>query len=80
MSNEKIIRAWTDPEYRLSLSDSERALMPSNPAGVIELTDADLGAAGGVTQVQTPGKFCTSPCTTSLACPSRCGQKPPALF
>jgi mersacidin/lichenicidin family type 2 lantibiotic len=38
-----VIRAWRDEEYRSSLSDAERAHVPSSPAGAIELDDADLG-------------------------------------
>jgi mersacidin/lichenicidin family type 2 lantibiotic len=72
MSKERTIRAWKDPEFRLSLSDSERATMPAHPAGLIELSDTDLDAAGGDAN-KTPGKFCTSPCSTSLACPTHCG-------
>ena len=40
-----IIRAWKDPEYRDSLSEEELVSLPSNPAGMIELSDAELGAA-----------------------------------
>ena len=40
MTHLDIIRAWKDEEYRLSLSEAERALLPANPAGLIELTDA----------------------------------------
>jgi hypothetical protein len=29
------------------LSEAERALLPEHPAGLIELADADLNAAGG---------------------------------
>ena len=47
MSNRKIIRAWKDEAYRLSLSEAERAVLPEHPAGLVELTDADLGAAAG---------------------------------
>ena len=46
MSHIDIIRAWKDEEYRLSLSDAERATLPDHPAGLIELSDADLNAAG----------------------------------
>ncbi len=48
MSTQDIIRAWKDADYRASLSDAQRAALPDNPAGPIELTDADLGnvAAG----------------------------------
>jgi mersacidin/lichenicidin family type 2 lantibiotic len=47
MSHLNIIRAWKDAEYRHSLSVAEQALLPEHPAGVIELTDADLDAVEG---------------------------------
>ncbi len=47
MSNSNVIRAWKDPAYRNSLSPGERAALPSNPAGMIELSDADLGKVSG---------------------------------
>jgi mersacidin/lichenicidin family type 2 lantibiotic len=47
-----IIRAWKDEEYRMSLSDEERSLLPDNPAGPVELSDADLDSVvGGVTGI-----------------------------
>ena len=42
MSTLDIIRAWKDEEYRLSLDE-----MPAHPAGLIELTDADLDLVAG---------------------------------
>jgi mersacidin/lichenicidin family type 2 lantibiotic len=42
-----IVRAWKDASYRNSLSEEELALLPSNPAGEIELTDADLETITG---------------------------------
>ena len=49
MCNADVIRAWKDEEYRLSLSADERAMLPANPAGAIELSDAEVGLiAGGV--------------------------------
>jgi len=50
MSKLDIVRAWKDEEYCDSLSDTQRASLPQNPAGVIELTDAQLSAAGGGNQ------------------------------
>ncbi|EDX76037.1 hypothetical protein MC7420_5471 [Coleofasciculus chthonoplastes PCC 7420] len=47
MSNLDIIRAWKDEEYRNSLSDEQRAQLPENPAGMIELSDEDMGAISG---------------------------------
>src|SRR5262249_18454389 len=49
MSKTSIIRAWKDREYRESLREAERALLPGNPAGLIELTEAELKAAAGGT-------------------------------
>jgi mersacidin/lichenicidin family type 2 lantibiotic len=42
MSRQEIIRAWKDAEFRANLSDAQRAMLPANPAGCIELTDSDL--------------------------------------
>jgi mersacidin/lichenicidin family type 2 lantibiotic len=47
MSVENIIRAWKDEHFRNSLSDAERALLPDNPAGLIDLTAAELDAVVG---------------------------------
>ena len=85
MSHLDIIRAWKDDEYRLSLSEAERAQLPEHPAGLIELEDEALGAvAGGFTSFwgckpppHTQEEYCTTPCTTSLACPNDCGVEPP---
>jgi mersacidin/lichenicidin family type 2 lantibiotic len=50
MSIEKIIRAWKDEDFRQSLSAAERALLPEHPAGLIDLTAAELDTltAGGM--------------------------------
>ncbi len=32
-----IVRAWKDEEYRASLSAEERALLPENPAGQVQV-------------------------------------------
>jgi len=47
MSKDTIIRAWKDPAYRNGLSQGERAALPANPAGSIEISDADLGKVAG---------------------------------
>ncbi|MFN2203303.1 MAG: mersacidin/lichenicidin family type 2 lantibiotic [Caldilineaceae bacterium] len=47
MLRETIIRAWKDPEFRMELSAAERAALPENPAGSIELTDEELEIAVG---------------------------------
>lgn len=64
MSQENIIRAWKDASFRNSLSEKERALLPEHPAGLIELTDAELGFAAG-------GRYCIS-CEMCTKIPSGC--------
>ena len=62
MPNIDIIRAWKDEEYRLSLTEEERALLPEHPAGLIELEDEEMNhvlGAGG-----THGN-CTGYCTVT---------------
>jgi mersacidin/lichenicidin family type 2 lantibiotic len=72
MSNRRTIRAWKDEDFRLSLSEAERASLPQNPAAPIELSGAELGAVGGgiiftfkactlfwpPTAICTPGPHC----------------------
>ena len=62
MSNNKVVRACKDPAYRNSLSEGERASLPANPAGSIEISDADLGKVAGRLAFQVvnhTGGFCT---------------------
>jgi mersacidin/lichenicidin family type 2 lantibiotic len=47
MKNIDIARALKDAEYRSTLTAEERALLPVNAAGVVELSDADLLAVSG---------------------------------
>jgi mersacidin/lichenicidin family type 2 lantibiotic len=57
MSRSQIIRAWKDQEYRRSLSNAERAVLPAHPAGTVEdLTDAELGAVVGRQKNSYPNK------------------------
>jgi mersacidin/lichenicidin family type 2 lantibiotic len=65
MSVQKIVRAWEDPEYRHSLSAAERAGVPENPAGGIELTDAELGQVLGGAQSGASVGCNTKTCVTT---------------
>jgi mersacidin/lichenicidin family type 2 lantibiotic len=47
VSKVDIVRAWKDEEYRLSLTEQERALLPENPAGLIELDNDEMRAVLG---------------------------------
>ncbi|MBI5928042.1 MAG: mersacidin/lichenicidin family type 2 lantibiotic [Chloroflexi bacterium] len=52
MSNVDVVRAWKDAEYRNSLTAEQRASLPENPAGLVELDDAMLDASvGGGTEL-----------------------------
>lgn len=62
MSNVDIIRAWKDEDYRASLSDDQKALLPENPVGLIELSDEDLSSVSGGC---TP---CGNPLHTRIGC------------
>ena len=42
-----IIRAWKDEAYRQSLSVEQLSTLPANPAGELELSEADLAAVYG---------------------------------
>ena len=53
MSKIDVIRAWKDAEYRNSLSAAERAQLPENPAGLIEVGQAELVAIDGGTGTMT---------------------------
>ncbi len=71
MSNSNIIRAWKDPVYRNSLSERERAALPPNPAGAIEISDADLGkvVGGGLGPIDN-SIGCSFGCPSYFACPT----------
>jgi mersacidin/lichenicidin family type 2 lantibiotic len=59
MTKLDIIRGWKDEDYRCSLSESDRALLPQDPAGVAELSDWQLsGAEGGTITVTITLPIC----------------------
>ena len=70
MSSQNIVRAWKDAAFRNGLTEAERAALPPNPAGVVELSDADLGKVSGgflfSRWVCTP--ICTRVCTQGSYC------------
>lgn len=55
MSSLDIIRAWKDEDYRLSLSDSQRALLPDSPVGLVELSDVDMSLLAGGSDSHSSG-------------------------
>jgi mersacidin/lichenicidin family type 2 lantibiotic len=53
MSTEKIIQSWKDENFRNSLSQKQRELLPEHPAGLLELTDAELENISGARPTTT---------------------------
>ncbi|MBV9258801.1 MAG: mersacidin/lichenicidin family type 2 lantibiotic [Ktedonobacteraceae bacterium] len=54
--NSNIVRAWKDEFYRQSLSEEERAQLPENPVGELELTDAELESVFAAAGYDEPGE------------------------
>ena len=60
MAENDVVRAWKNPIFRASLSSEELSSFPSNPAGIVALTDDQLKEASGVGGViVTTFKTCT---------------------
>ena len=79
MSNNDIIRAWKDEEYRNSLSAERRSQLPENPSGKIELSegkielsDEELESLSGGMRAQPDD---TTTGTGSQASPCQCQGK-----
>lgn len=70
MSKQDIIRAWKDEEYRNSLSEAQRAELPDNPAGAIELPDDELenAAAAGTPAIVSAATAVTVAASCSPTC------------
>lgn len=47
MSKTNVVLAWKDAEYRMSLSPDQLAEVPAHPAGMVELSDAELSQVAG---------------------------------
>lgn len=72
MSKLDIVRAWKDEEYCESLSVAQRAQVPENPAGIIELSDPDMAQVEGGTITFDPimcGSYITVCTYDPLWCP-----------
>jgi len=56
-----VVRAWKDAGYRETLTAEEQSLVPTSPAGMMELTDEDLEfVVGGLAeQTGTGGVGCS---------------------
>ncbi|MDJ0570860.1 MAG: mersacidin/lichenicidin family type 2 lantibiotic [Pleurocapsa sp. MO_192.B19] len=61
MSQQDIIRAWKDKEFRNSLNEEQRSQLPENPAGILDMSDESLETifGGARTGAGTGGNCCT---------------------
>ena len=66
MSNNEIIRAWKDPEYRENLTKESRSQLPDNPAGVIEILDKKAQTLVGGKFTDKLTKFTKHPTCTIM--------------
>lgn len=62
-----IVRAWKDEVYRASLSPEEQTMLPENPAGALELSDAELEVTYGAKIGPNVGGNVSGGCTLSDA-------------
>jgi mersacidin/lichenicidin family type 2 lantibiotic len=73
-----VVRAWKDEEYLNSLSEEEKALVPANPVGIVEISEEDLSVVlGGVIAAECGTQTGTGTGTTSgndkcLGCSCSC--------
>jgi mersacidin/lichenicidin family type 2 lantibiotic len=47
MNVKNVVKAWRNPAFRSTLSATELAQLPGNPAGMIELSGTALDAVAG---------------------------------
>lgn len=47
MKKSDIVRAWRDEEFRLSLTEEQRAQLPESPAGILDIAEENLRSAAG---------------------------------
>jgi len=57
ISGKDVIRAWKDAEYRESLSVEDRAALPNHPAGLVDLSDAELEMVRGAIEANPRQSF-----------------------
>jgi mersacidin/lichenicidin family type 2 lantibiotic len=76
--HDHVINAWKSERYRTSLSDAERDQLPVHPAGIVDLTDEELGDVAGGTDFTftcTSGSVCISvivSCVFTCGCTNGC--------
>jgi mersacidin/lichenicidin family type 2 lantibiotic len=67
MSHNNFSDAWTDIDYRPSLSETEWAVLQERPAGMLELAEEDLANAMGGFKDKIPDSV--GPVAPDTGCP-----------
>ena len=62
----KTTQAWKNEDFRLSLTEGERAQLPANPAGIVELTDEALDSLISGGMADQAESCCWSSCNANL--------------
>jgi mersacidin/lichenicidin family type 2 lantibiotic len=73
MLPQEIIHAWKDKEYRLRMSESDRAKLPSHPSGTIALENDEIGGVAGGVNLESTIPVLTFGCCTFIII---CGTQP----
>lgn len=71
----EIVRAWKDETYRQNLSVEEQAMLPENPAGGFELTDAELEAVYGARRGEGIDIASVDLCSNGQVCKASAGDQ-----
>jgi len=76
LSNDDIIRAWKDEEFRRSLTAEQAAQLPDHPSGDIEMSDAGLDEARAAGGQRTFSNGCNRTCWGHCCLPyTGCGGR-----
>lgn len=68
MNSIDVAQAWKSESYRATLSDAQLSMVPQSPAGVVELSEAELTAAnGGATPTFAVYSFLASAAASVIA-------------
>ncbi len=69
MRTDDIVRAWRDQDYFLGLSPAQRASLPANPAGLVELSSDALSNVLGASHNTC---FVSCQCDTCFSARTMC--------
>ncbi|RCJ19620.1 hypothetical protein A6770_05620 [Nostoc minutum NIES-26] len=74
ISDIDVVRAWKDEEYRSSLTEAQRAQLPENPAGLIDIMDEETNEIIGGWSFPVITKFLRCGRVLSLTAECHCAR------